>query len=491
MPKQIEFDSNFSKGLNTDVSLGVVSKEELIEAKNIDIMPRGGFKKRNGITSINSSAYTEKTTQLINFPMPNGQEQLLAIMNKTLYKINKTDGAKTQIKSLNNDRVPYFFLQDYLYFIDSGYEYYRYDGTNVEAVPPNSDTTNDLSKIRKCKFAIYHTPSMRIFFAGNSDDPSAVYYSEYNDPTFVKATSAIYPTRNQGPVVALEVIMDALIAFYNYSGQVWRGIDPAQDAIWEAFPTNHGPINADLTNLTTDSLSIVSKGGIMKLSPSIIGVPMDSEVGSKYIQNISKDKVNNILGKITNEEISKSIFDPDENKYYVSYCDDGTGSNNKLLVFDWERQSYSEYTNVNINDFCKLVDGGLMLAGDDYIGYFNDNYTDSLCGSDNIINLNVLTPVYTFGRPIRNKLVSRIFVLYKNFGINSEIIIQLLVDGEVKQEFTAAGKDNQKEYLVLRKKTNWKGRDFQLRIKNSQYSPTEIYSIGFVYSDAETGGDIL
>ena len=491
MPREIEFDSNFSKGLNTDVSLGVISKEELIEADNIDIMPRGGFRKRNNIESINSSPYTEKPTQIFKFPMPDGTEQLLAVMNQTLYKINKTDGTKNQIQTLNNDRVGYFYLQDYLYFIDTGSEYYRYDGTSVEPVPPNSDETNDLSKIRNCKFAIYHSPSMRVFYSGNINDPSAVYYSEYNDPTFVKATSSIYPTRNEGPVVALDVLMDALIAFYKYSAQIWRGVDPAQDAIWEALPTNHGPINEDLTNLTTDSLSMVAEGGIMRLSPSIIGVPMDTEVGGKYIRNISKDKVNNVLKNITDPDKTKAIFDPDESKYYIAYCDDGTGVNNNLLVFDWQQQAYSKYTDINVNDFCKLIDGTLMIAGDNYIGKFGNNYTDSIAGKDNTINMNVLTPVYTFGSPIMNKVISRIFILYKNYGPGSTIDIDLLVDGDVKYSFAATGDDSNKEYLSLREKTTWHGRDFQLRIKNEQYSPVEIYSIGFVFNKGETGGDVI
>ena len=491
MARGIEFDSNFSKGLNVDVSKPIMTKEELVKADNAEILPRGGLRKRTGIESINAAPYDFPITQIFSFPKPDGTEELLAISNQTLYKVNKTDGTMTSLQAINNDRVPYFFLRDNMYFIDTGHEYYEYDGTSVSAVVGSSETDNDLGPIKRCTMAIYHAPSTRVFFSGDTQNPAAVYFSEYNQPEYVKGTSVVHPTRNNGPVKNLTVLMDGLIVFYHYSGRVWRGVDPERDAIWEEFPTPYGPINEDLVNLTTDSLSLVAEGGIMRLSPSIIGVPMDMEIGSSYIANISKDRINNILKNITEPDLARSVFDPDDSKYYLSYCDDESGSNNQVLVFDWQQQAFTRYTDININDFTKIADGTLYLAGDNYIGNFGDDYQDSIAGVDTIITMDVETPIYTFDNPVNNKVISRIFLLYKNFGPNSNVEVDLLVDGELVFSFELEGDNSQKDYLACRKKTTWSGRDFQLKIKNDQYSPTEIYAIGFIWKVGETGGEVI
>lgn len=217
---------------------------------------------------------------------------------------------------------------------------------------------------------------------------------------------------------------------------------------------------------------------------------MDNEVGSSYLQNISKERVNIILQSIKNEDKARAVFDSDTGKFYIAYSD-GEGDNDKILLFDFVQQAFSRYVDVYINDFCKLTDGRLLMASDGHILKWEDDYHDISGEEEKIIKMEVETPIYTFGNPLRNKVVSWIFVVFRNYGSNHRLNFELIVDNELKKKFEAYGDNTDREYLSLRYKTTYKGRDFKLRIINDQYSPAEIYAIGFIWKVGETGGEII
>jgi hypothetical protein len=490
MPKQQFIDYNFNRGWNTDFSDIMVVDEELILADNAEIMNRGGIKKRFGVETLNSTSYNAKVHQIIEWPRKDGSVELLAIIGSDLCSI-AADGSKTVIQALNNTFIPHFSVMDKFYFIDQGTEYYVYDGSTCSAVTANPDSSNDLAPIRRCKFAFYHSESMRIFFAGDSQDKEAVYYSEYNDPTFVKTTSVIYPSRAEGEVKALKILMDAIIVGYRYGNWIWRGLDPEQDAIWEKLPTSHGPINGDCFTITTNSLSMVSNGGIFSLSPSIIGVPMETEVGQNYITNLAKNRVMEVIKSITDKNKVRTVFNSDTGKYLIAYCDDGTGVNNNILIFDWEGQAFSRYKGLNVNDFCLRQNGDLLIATENHILKMKDDSTEDIdsTGAAKIIDFDIKTPKYNFNEPFRRKKITHMFVIFKNFGEAHELDVKLYIDEEVKHQFTVKGDNTGTEIITHREKTHQVGNNFQVEIINNQYSEVEIYGIGFYYQVANTGGD--
>ena len=492
LSKKQFLDISFDYGLNIDVEPSVASNEELVQADNVEIMERGGFKKRFGVEALNSTSYSAQVNQVMEFPRDDGSVELLAIVGTDLCKI-ASDGTKTVLQSLNNTRIPYFFLQDKFYFIDQGYEYYVYDGSTVNAVTPNPDADNDLSPIRRCKFAHYHSKSTRIFFSGDSQDKSAVYWTEYNDPTFVKGTSVVYPTRADGQVKGISVLMDALIISYPYSNWIWRGIDPEKDAIWERLPTSHGTMNGDTLTVTTNSLSMVSRGGIFTLSPSIIGVAMESKLGEQYIYNKAKNRVMSAINEITDEDKVRAIYNSDTGRYMVAYCDDGTGINNKVLSFDWDTGAFSIYSGLSINDFCQRENGDILMATENYILKLDESSTEDIQpdGTTTTIDMDVKTSKYQFEEPFKNKKLTRIFVIFKNYGSTHNLDVKLYVDDEIKHTYTITGKDNGENTMTHREKTTHVGKEFQLEIINNQYSPAEIYGIGFEYKPVRTGGSTV
>ena len=494
MPRASYIDYKFQRGWQADLSPVMASKEELVLADNAYVMDRGGIKQRFGTEALNTTALGGQVEQIIEWPRDDGSFVLMAIINDgtniNLCKINP-DWTTTTIQAINNTRIPHFFLFDKFYFIDPGTEYYVYDGSTCSAVTPNPESDCDLTPIKRCKFAFWHSKSMRIFFAGDSQEGPALYYSEYNQPDYVKADSVVYPTRADGPIKGLSVLMDAVIVGYRFSNWVWRGIDPAVDTIWERLPTSHGPLNGDCFTVTTNSLSMVSEAGIFAMSPSIIGVPMEAEVGSNFIVNISKNRVNSIINSIKGEDKVRTIFDNDTGLYMIAYCDDASGRNNKILAFDWDLKAFANYTGLKVNDFCKRANGDLLLAIKDYILRVVPDGTEDRddTGTAKIINFDIKTPKYNFNLPLRKKRVSYVYVLFKNFGPQHELDIKLYVDDEAKEAYTIKGDDDYSGIITHRKKLDYTGNYFQLEIINDQYSEVELYGVGFDYEQVPTVGD--
>lgn len=490
MPETI--DSRFTYGWNADLPPIMVSDDELILADNAVVMSRGAVKKRPGVKNyFIDKFFSDEVKQIISWPRDDGTENLLAIIGNNLCDI--TNGTETVIKQVQTDRIPYFFIRDKFYFIDPGVEYYVYDGVTCDPVTPNPAGDNDLSPIKRCRFAFWHSESMRIFFAGDIQETPAVYFSEFNQPDYVKGYSVIYPTRADGPVKALGVLMDAVIVGYRYSNWIWRGINPERDTIWEKLPTAHGPLNGDSFTITTDSLSMVSEGGIFALHPSIMGLPMEAEASMSYIYNLAKDKVISVIQGITEPEKVRTIFDSDTGQYMIAYCDDNSGKNNKVLVFDWQTGAFSRYEGLQINDFCKRHNGDILLATDKCIFQFDEDSVEDLSpeGIPKIINFRMKTAKYALGNPLMKKRVTRVFVIFRNYGALHELKVNLYVDDELKDTYIINGEDTAVEVITHRKKLTRVGNNFQLEIENTQYSKAEIYGIGFYYDYVSPDGERL
>lgn len=496
MPDNKMLDYRFNLGWQADLSSVMATKEELVLADNVEVLDRGGMRQRFSTEALNSASLGGQLEQIIEWPRDDGSFELLVVLNDgvniNLCKFNP-DWTTTVIQALNSTRIPYFFLFDKFYFIDPGTEYYVYDGTTCSPVTPNPETDNDLTPIKRCKFAFWHSKSMRIFFAGDSQEQSAVYYSEYNQPDYVKGDSVMYPTRADGPVKGLSVLMDAIIVGYRFSNWIWRGVDPTVDVIWERLPTSHGPMNGDCFTVTTNSLSMVSEGGIFALSPSIIGVPMEAEVGKDFIVNLTKNRVNSAIRSITDKDSVRTVFDNDTGLHLTAYCDDGSGRNNKLLAFDWDTRAFTRYTGLQVNDFCKRANGDLLLATENYLLKVVEGGTEDIDkdGVARVINFQAKTSKYNFGLPFDKKMISRIYVIFKNYGPLHELKIKLYVDDVLKDEYTITGDDSGSEVVTHMRKTTHKGNYFQLEIINDQYSEVEVYGIGFDWEKVSKAGDRL
>ena len=228
----------------------------------------------------------------------------------------------------------------------------------------------------KCSFIVRHTKSNRIYMAGNPSDRSCLYFSEPNNPSVVKNTSRMYPTNDDGPVTGLATFVDAVVVFFKRSVWVWRGLSPEIDAIWQRVPMSLGTNSPSSITQITHLLTFVNEGGIYGISPAVIGQNVDVRLGKEYIINLSENKVNSIVQKITNLKDVVTAYDSKNKRYMLAYCDDGTGVNNKILVYDEALGAFSIWEGIQANDIYCRANGDVLIASKNYILRLSDKYFD-------------------------------------------------------------------------------------------------------------------
>lgn len=485
MPEQfVQFE--FTGGLNVDIPAERLSDKELTRADNAVITQRGTITKRFGVDPINSDSYDTQVEQVMDFPRKNGDKEILAIIGDELCKVS--GDSKDVITTVSGEKVPHFVFQDDFYFIDDD-EYWIYDGDEVNAVDPADEDDNDLSPIRKCKYALRHPKSRRIFFAGDPDETAALYYSEPAEPDYVKEASQLFPTTNDGNITGLEYLMDSVVVSYEYNNYYWMGYDP-QDATWGKMPVPHGAYTDYTMEMTLNTMTYLSRAGIIALSPAVLNLTATMEASNEHIRNLSKNRVLSILKEITDPKAATAVYDRKNERYMLAFCDDGSGRNNKVLVYDWTHQNYTLWTGLHINDFCSTIDGRLLAATENYIVEMNETTEDITDdGSDKIIDFDVKTTRYNFGAPFTRKKLQKLHISFRNFGEDHEIEVDLIVDDEVVANFMVSGDDSDTEIITFRKPITVTGNNFQFRFRNEQYSKVEIYGIGFKFVPAPSAGD--
>ena len=485
--------SDFSGGLVDSVAPDNMDDKELLQADNIDLSERGGFQKRKGTANLNTASFGYEVNQLFEWPRNDGTVKLLAMINKDLCSIDD-DGVKTVVKSgLNSSVIGYYFYvsdgTEKMIFVD-GLEYYAWDGTNAPAaVTPNIDATNDLAPIKRCKFLIFHPKSFRIFAAGDSDDPAALYYSEYGDPTFFKETSKLYPIAGDGPITGLATFMSAMLAFYKRSVYSWKGVDPNSDAEWGKIPIPDGTIAPYSICNTPVSLTFLGQEGLISIQPGVLDENVVLVANSSYVLNVTEKRVDNLIAGIEHPETATAIYY--KGKYMLAYGDDvDNAKNDKILVLDWKLGSFTRYTGLQVNSFCYRRNSDLCFGTTGYIRKMNTGYNDAGLA----IEMAVKTKAFGLDMPFNIKKVKTILVAARQYDAE-ESNVDVLIEADRYDKSYALELDESvawgevwadrvwgwDDLITKEGRVNIKARRFQLTFTSDGLDqPCTIYGVGFI-----------
>jgi len=493
--------NDFRGGLNTDAAPDNILDNELMVADNVSLDKRGGLIKRKGTVPLNATSYGAQVEQLIEWKRNDGTTVLLAVIGTTLAKISDVDGTKTDIQVLNRNQIGWFAFQDKFYFVD-GAEYRVYDGNTVAAVTPASGS--DLTPIKRCKWLVHHPKSLRFFAAGDANDKAALYYSEPNDPTYFKATSKLYPAKAEGPITGLAVFGTAVVVFYQNGAWVWKGVDPAIDAVWEPLPIRQGTLSHKSIALTPNGLTFLGLGGIYTVTAGILDYNITLLAGSDLVKNISNNKVTNLIKDIVHPDTTVAVFDPYAELYMLAYGDDVTNPrNNKILVFDWNLGAFTVWTGLQANDFCLRGNGDLLIASNNYILKANTGYKDwdVATGTYKAINFKATTKQYSFGAPFNMKYLIKFLLAAKQY--TSEVSsIDITITADYKYYNLTVGLDESfiwgepwgnpwgwTDLITKETKVKAKGHRFQVEFTNCAIDePLDIYGFAFMYELDEPRG---
>ncbi len=404
--------TDFSRGENVDTAIDNLLDNELMKAENIDLNQRGGFSYRKGCVKFNATSYGAQVEQLEEWQRADGSVQLVGVIGTDFCTISEVGGEKTVIQALNPavKKCFCFPFQDKLYFGD-GHNYYVYDGTTSAEVTPaevdKSETTPDLTAIKRCKYAALHPPSYCFFFAGDSQNKNALYYSESNEPNNVKQTSVLFPTHAMGEITGLKVFGDSVVVFYKYGARIARGIDPKVDMVWEEIPLPNGTMSNDAIVLTPSSLTFPGNGGLYSIPPSILGYNVTLQLGQDVVPNIAANRQTKTINSITNPSITCAVFDPVDSELLLAYSDGfGATRNSKVLVYFWDVGGFTRYTGWQVNDWCLRANGDLLFASNNFIYKARTGLSDA----GNPIAYKAHTKKYNLDAPDYTKHCAKVFI---------------------------------------------------------------------------------
>ncbi|TCO79132.1 hypothetical protein [Marinisporobacter balticus] len=288
----------------------------------------------------------------------------------------------------------------------------------------------DLDPIKKCTMFVQHPKSLRVFASGNPDDPTALYFSEYNDMTYFQFQNKLHPKTPEGAVTGLTVLYNHILVSYNNSWCHLSGTDP-DDMVWEQLPIPYGCVSNDSIALTPFSITFLGREGIYRISASVINQDIVMMQGKEMIRNISESKVENTIKSIKALEKAQAIFYDD--KYILAYCDNETGVNNKVLVYDWNVKAFVKYTGWQVNSWIKKADGELHFASKNYLMKTNEGYSDidTATGEKKAIHVLVKTKNYSLGLPLNKKFLQFLYLVFKQDN-ESKIISKIKAISDYK-----------------------------------------------------------
>lgn len=477
--RQMHIFADFTAGLNTDAASDHLGANELLIADNIDLSVRGGTKKRNGMKAINSS-YEANVTSIFEWPRNNGDVIKMAIIGGKLCEINATN-QKTEIGSVSLPKVGQFAFQDKLYYL-SGTDYMVYDGTTATSVPPHSNNTNDLEPIKGCKFAVRHVKSQRFFYAGNSNEQAALYFSEPGQPDYVKETSKLFPSTGDGPITGLAIFVDAVLVFFKRSIWVWRGIDPEIDAVWHKLPTSEGTIAPYSICHSKTGLMYLGERAIINLSPSIIGMNVELETKDQAVYHVTEKRIENLIRGIISPKTTSAAYNSKTGEYYLSYSD---VEGDFILVID-ENLGIVRWSGIKANDVYYSYDGELLIATENYILKPSSTYEDTQPdGTTQNVSMVVQTPQYALGSHMQRKLLTRYQVVAQGenedtpplIPIPTTFNVEVLVDDKtaVSETFEMEPTEN---LFLARKQFRKTGNRVSVIVKSDDNKPFTLYGIG-------------
>lgn len=508
MPKLIKPYQDFRGGLNLDAAPDNLADNELVQADNVNLNERGAISKRKGTVPLNAASYGAQVERLIEWPRNDGTKVLLAVVGTTLVKI-ADDGTKTNLKTLDNSEIGYFFFQDKFYFTgkEAGVDkYWYYDGTTISEVTPNAATDNDLTPIKRCRLFLWHPKSQRIFAAKDANDRAALYYSEIGDPAYFKSTSKLYPTTGDGPVYGLALFGDAMLAIYQGSEWAWKGVNPATDAEWAKLPSTYGTVAPRSVTMTPNSLTFLGQGGIISLSPGLVEYNIVLLTGDELIKNRAKDKVSSVIRSIVHPETACAVFDKLNERFLLAYGDDSADPrNNKVLVLDWNLQTFTRYTGWQVNDFCQRANGDLLIATNGYILKTGQGYKDfdPVAGTYKAIQFAVKTKQYNLDYPFHIKKLKRFFLAARQFGEEiSSVNINIYLDYKTMFSISSLSLDESftwgetwgnvwgwSDLITKETKLKGKGQRCQVELTNNAIDePVVIYGLAFEFKPMRPKG---
>lgn len=365
---------DFSGGLNTKWALNATQLEanQSPNLVNVDYTSRFAFTKRRGVVLLgNLTTGTAPIRSLYTLVKRDGTEILMRTMGtKAQYLLGTTWTDITGATALTSDlKFDFETNKDIVFFSNGTDAFMSWDGTSaVTAYAGNPKAT------------ILTSAFLRLWAAGTTSDPALLYYSAPDDFTnFASAgagnTSFQYAIKSMMPF--FDSSGNEILQVYLLNGDLFHvGFDTTGTIFKKRVKRNVGSINHRASKQTENT------NFILDTQNQVRGIGYEQYVSD--VRSAAKSVlIDSYLSTLDVTDSAAAYFDKN---YLLSAKAPGAGSNNVILIFDENYNSWRVYSGLGANEFSvyqkKLV---LASSSDTNVYQFNSAYY-----SDNGIPINAL-----------------------------------------------------------------------------------------------------
>lgn len=287
----------------------------------------------------------------------------------------------------------------------------------ITTVTEGSSDDNYIDEVKKCTIFEQHSYSKRIFAIGNPDNPTAVYYSDFNRLDYWSEESEIYPTTPEAKAIALLPLDNVMLVGFTNSWWYWAGTTVGIDALWKQLPIPYGPISHESVVATPFSFTFASKTGIYTVQSNILSQDALMVQSDSMIVPLSESKVDKTVKNIVKPYLAKAIYY--DNKYMLAYCDDvSLTRNNKVLVYYENTKGFVKWEGLQVNYWNNTTENELRIASKNFllvrdVDKLSDIDVDT--GENKAIRTHIKTKDFDLGYPLNSKFVFFLYLLMKQY----------------------------------------------------------------------------
>lgn len=371
-------------GLNDILSTTEIKDEESSDLQNVVFDTGGAIKKRFGYRTIPNNPTLQVSSNVTGitgvafYKKNDGSRYLVALANKAgqCVAIKKTydvggglpSGAWDNITQsgvlpsnyTNNNLVSFTVAENNLVFCIPAVSQsrpFKWTGSGI---------VSTLTADSNCPTAtIVAYFKNQLFLAGNSTNPSRVFFSALGDITTWTITDYFDVDNSDGQQVrALVPAFDALYIFKDKS--IWRLSGSNRDNfILEKMVVGIGTLSPQSIAIVNNFIYFTTFQNDIAIYDGAYTVKFISQKIRNTIGGLNFSRATNTLG------LAFSTYKYVDTDYYSSVSNAGSATNNRVLFFDTADNAWSKFVGINANSWCVAENevGQNILVFGDYLGY--------------------------------------------------------------------------------------------------------------------------
>jgi hypothetical protein len=279
--------------------------------------------------------------------------------------------------------------------------------------------------ILKCKYFVYNPKAFRFFASGNPDNPTSIYYSNFNafenieeDGVFNwSEVNVLYPRFNFGALTGLYYVGDSILVCYEKGFCSVGGSEP-DEFVFRNFDLPVGVSGNGTFSFTPNGAIFYSVGKLWYFSLTLLDNNYVKVAGQNEFLEISRNKCGNIL-----KGSSGHIGVYRDGRYYLYFV--SASGDARILVYDIYDGHFNLYGGFNILCFLAKFDGRLFAGdGGGYIldcfdyAYLND--FDKFNPGGKTVEFRLKSKLFDFSAFIKTNVLNNFYLNCNAF--NSEIL---------------------------------------------------------------------